>query len=136
MKCSTGWRTFVPTERITIGDASKHVGETVTIPGWLYNLRKSGKIVFPLLRDGTGIIQCVAVKSNISEELFETLKNLTQESSLIVTGKIRAEQRAAGGYEMDVEDAQVIQRVSETDPYPITPKDHGTDFLMDHRHLW
>ncbi len=122
--------------RITIADAGRHAGETVTIPGWLYNLRKSGKIVFPLLRDGTGIIQCVAVKSNISEELFETLKNLTQESSLIVTGKIRAEQRAAGGYEMDVEDAQVIQRVSESDPYPITPKDHGIDFLMDHRHLW
>jgi asparaginyl-tRNA synthetase len=122
--------------RITIADAGQHAGETVTIPGWLYNLRKSGKIVFPLLRDGTGIIQCVAVKGNVSEELFETLKNLTQESSLIVTGKIRAEQRAAGGYEMDVEDAQVIQRVSESDPYPITPKDHGTDFLMDHRHLW
>src|SRR6202165_5686480 len=122
--------------RITIAEAGQHAGETVTIPGWLYNLRKSGKIVFPLLRDGTGIIQCVAVKSNVSEELFETLKNLTQESSLIVTGKIRAEQRATGGYEMDVEDAQVIQRVSEDDPYPITPKDHGTDSLMDHRHLW
>ena len=122
--------------RITIAEAGQHAGETVTIPGWLYNLRKSGKIVFPLLRDGTGIIQCVAVKSNISEELFEALKNLTQESSLIVTGKIRAEQRAAGGYEMDVEDAQVIQRVPESDPYPITPKDHGIDFLMDHRHLW
>jgi asparaginyl-tRNA synthetase len=122
--------------RITIAEAGQHAGETVTIPGWLYNLRKSGKIVFPLLRDGTGIIQCVAVKSNVSEELFETLKNLTQESSLIVTGKIRAEQRASGGYEMDVEDAQVIQRVPESDPYPITPKDHGIDFLMDHRHLW
>ncbi len=113
-----------------------HAGETVEIAGWLYNLRKSGKIVFPLLRDGTGIMQCVAVKANLAEALFETLKNLTQESSLILRGKIRAEQRAPGGYEMDVEGAEVLQRVPESDPYPITPKEHGIDFLMDHRHLW
>ena len=81
-------------------------------------------------------MQCVAVKSNLPEELFETIKNLTQESSIIVTGKIRAEQRAAGGYEMDVERLEVLQRVPESDPYPITPKEHGIDFLMDHRHLW
>jgi asparaginyl-tRNA synthetase len=122
--------------RITIESAGRHDGETVEIAGWLYNLRKSGKIVFPLLRDGTGTMQCVAVKSNIDEQTFETLKGLTQESSLIVTGKIRAEPRAPGGYEMDVERAEVLQRVSEDEPYPITPKDHGTDFLMDHRHLW
>ena len=73
------------------------------IAGWLYNIRKSGKIVFPLLRDGTGIMQCVAVKANLDEALFETLKNLTQESALILRGKLRAEQRAPGGYEMDVE---------------------------------
>jgi asparaginyl-tRNA synthetase len=122
--------------RITIDKAGEHAGEVVEIAGWLYNIRKSGKIVFPLLRDGTGIIQCVAVKANLPEELFETLKNLTQESSLIVTGKLRAEPRASGGYELDVEAAQIVQRVPESDPYPITPKDHGTDFLMDHRHLW
>ena len=122
--------------RITIESAGQHAGETVEIAGWLYNLRKSGKIVFPLLRDGTGTMQCVAVKNNIDEHTFETLKGLTQESSLIVTGKVRAEPRAPGGYELDVETAQVLQRVSEEDPYPITPKDHGTDFLMDHRHLW
>ncbi len=122
--------------RIAIADAEKHTGETVQICGWLYNLRRSGKICFPLLRDGTGILQCVAVKSSLPEETFEALKNLTQESSVIVTGKLRAEQRAPGGFEMDVETAQVLQRVPETDPYPITPKDHGTDFLMDHRHLW
>ncbi len=122
--------------RIRIFDAAKHVGETVSIAGWLYNLRKSGKIVFPLLRDGSGTMQCVAVKSAIPEELFETLKGLTQESALIITGKIRAEERAAGGFEMDVEAADVIQRVPEDDPYPITPKEHGIDFLMDHRHLW
>jgi asparaginyl-tRNA synthetase len=122
--------------RITIDAAARHQGETVEIAGWLYNLRKSGKIVFPLLRDGTGIMQCVAVKANLDEKLFESLKDLTQESSVIITGKIRAEQRAAGGYEMDVECAEIVQRVPESDPYPITPKDHGIDFLMDHRHLW
>ena len=122
--------------RISINDAAAHAGETVEIAGWLYNLRRSGKIAFPILRDGTGLMQCVAVKSNLPEELFETIKNLTQESSLIVTGKVRAEQRAPGGYEMDVEAVQVLQRVPETDPYPITPKEHGVDFLMDHRHLW
>ena len=123
-------------ERITIGDASKHLGETVRIPGWLYNLRKSGKIVFPLLRDGTGLMQCVAVKSALPEAVFDTIKDLTQESSVVFTGKIRADQRAPGGYEMDVESVDVLQRIPESDPYPITPKDHGTDFLMDHRHLW
>src|SRR5581483_985679 len=102
----------------------------------LYNLRKSGKIVFPLLRDGTGTIQAVAVKSNLDDETFEALKNLTQESSVILRGKLRAEQRAPGGYEMDVEGAEIVQRIPETDPYPITPKEHGVDFLMDHRHLW
>jgi asparaginyl-tRNA synthetase len=122
--------------RIRIEDAARHVGETVSIPGWLYNLRRSGKIVFPLLRDGTGIMQCVGVKSALAEDLFETLKNLTQESSLIVTGRIRVEPRAPGGYELDIEGAQVLDRVPETEPYPITPKEHGTDFLMDHRHLW
>jgi asparaginyl-tRNA synthetase len=122
--------------RITIAEAARHVGETVEIPGWLYNLRRSGKIAFPILRDGTGVMQCVAVKSNLSEELFETIRNLTQESSIVLTGKIRAEQRAPGGYEMDVEDLRVVQRVSESDPYPITPKEHGVEFLMDHRHLW
>src|SRR6202163_9978 len=122
--------------RIRIEDAGRHIGEQVEIAGWLYNLRKSGKIVFPLLRDGTGILQSVAVKANLPETLFEELKNLTQESSLIVRGKLRAEQRAPGGVEMDIEDAEIVQRVPESDPYPITPKEHGTDFLMDHRHLW
>jgi asparaginyl-tRNA synthetase len=122
--------------RITIEEAARHAGETVAISGWLYNLRRSGKIAFPLLRDGTGIMQCVAVKSALPEEVFETVKNLTQESSIVVTGKVRAEPRAPGGYEMDLEAIEVVQRVPESDPYPITPKEHGIDFLMDHRHLW
>ena len=123
-------------KRISIYDAANNTGETVEIAGWLYNIRKSGKIVFPILRDGTGLMQCVAVKSALPEETFESLKHLTQESSLIVRGKIRAEARATGGYEMDVEEVDVLQKVSEEDPYPITPKDHGVEFLMDHRHLW
>src|SRR5216683_6396220 len=97
--------------RITIEQAGKHVGEAVEIPGWLYNLRKSGKIVFPLLRDGTGIMQCVAVKSALPEPVFETIRDLTQESSVLFSGKIRADARAPGGYEMDVEDVLVVQRV-------------------------
>jgi asparaginyl-tRNA synthetase len=121
---------------IRIRDAHAHVGERVTLQGWLYNLRKSGKIVFPVLRDGTGLMQCVAVKSNLPEPVFDALKNLTQESSLVITGTIRAEARAHGGFELDVEDAHIVQRVPEEHPYPITPKDHGVDFLMDHRHLW
>ncbi len=122
--------------RITIAEAGRHAGETVEIAGWLYNLRRGGKICFPQVRDGYGTIQCVAVKSNLREEIFEKLKDLTQESSLIVRGKIRAESRAPGGFELDVESADIVQRVPESDPYPITPKEHGIDFLMDHRHLW
>jgi asparaginyl-tRNA synthetase len=121
--------------RITIADAGKHTGEPVEIAGWLYNLRRSGKIIFPIIRDGYGIMQCVAVKAALAEALFESLKDLTQESSLKVRGKIRAEHRAPGGYEMDVEDAEIVQRVPEEHPYPITPKEHGTEFLFDHRHL-
>jgi len=126
----------VPAKIIRISDAHRHVGEHVEIQGWLYNLRKSGKIVFPILRDGSGMMQCVAVKSNLPENVFEALKGLTQESSFTVTGTIRAEARAMSGYELDVTGAAIIQRVSEEFPYPITPKEHGVDFLMDHRHLW
>src|SRR5690349_6828986 len=124
------------TEKITISDASRHVDGTVEIAGWLYNLMKSGKFAFQIIRAGTGLIHCVELKSALPEETFEQLKHLTQESSLIVRGKIRAEARAPGGYEMDVEGVDIVQKVSENDPYPITPKEHGVDFLMDHRHLW
>src|SRR4051812_8950081 len=121
---------------ISIHEASEHVGERVSIRGWLYNLRKSGKIVFPLIRDGSGLMQCVAVKSNLREETFNALKSLTQESSVVITGTVRAEPRATGGYELDVGGAGILQRVAEGHPYPITPKDHGGGFLLDHRHLW
>jgi asparaginyl-tRNA synthetase len=120
---------------ITIEQAGRHDGQEVTIQGWLYNLRESGKLLFPIFRDGTGIIQgVVSLKEN--PEAFAALKGLTQESSIIVTGKIRAEQRAPGGYEMGVTAVNVLQKVSEETPYPIQLKDHGVDFLLDHRHLW
>jgi asparaginyl-tRNA synthetase len=125
-----------PPRLIRIADAEAHAGERVTLQGWLYNLRKSGKIVFPVVRDGSGLMQCVAVKSSLPEPVFDALKNLTQESSLSITGTIRAEARAHGGFELDVDGAHIVQRVAEDHPYPITPKDHGVDFLMDHRHLW
>jgi asparaginyl-tRNA synthetase len=121
--------------RIAIENASRHDGQTVEIAGWLYNLRRSGKIIFPLLRDGTGIMQCVAVKNNISEKCFNDLRDLTQESALVVRGRIRAESRAPGGYELDVENAEIVHRIPEDQPYPITLKEHGVDFLFDHRHL-
>jgi asparaginyl-tRNA synthetase len=123
-------------KRITISQAARHLGEPVELAGWLYNLRSSGKICFPQIRDGSGLMQCVAVKAQLPEATFDALKQLTQESSVIVRGRIRAEQRAPGGFEMDVEDAEVVQRVAEETPYPISLKEHGPDFLLDHRHLW
>ncbi len=108
----------------------------MTIRGWLYNLRESGKLLFPQFRDGSGIIQGVVPKNAVPPEVFDAIKTLTQESSVIVEGKVRADKRAHGGYELDVANVQVIQRVPESTPYPITPKEHGTDFLMEHRHLW
>ena len=120
----------------TIAEIGKHEGQSVTVRGWLYNLRESGKLLFPQFRDGSGIIQGVVPKNAVTPEVFDAVKTLTQESSVIVEGKVRADKRAPGGYELDVLDVQVVQRVPESDPYPITPKEHGTDFLMEHRHLW
>ena len=120
----------------TIARIGEHDGHTVTLRGWLYNLRASGKLLFPIFRDGSGTIQGIVPKAAVSEEVFERIKGLTQESSVIVTGKVRADQRAPGGYELDVENVEVLQRVPEDTPYPISLKEHGTDFLMEHRHLW
>ncbi len=120
----------------TIAEIGKHEGQSVTIRGWLYNLRESGKLLFPIFRDGSGQIQGVVPKNAVSPETFDALKGLTQESSVIVEGKVRADKRAPGGFELDVSTVQVLQKVAEDDPYPITPKEHGVDFLMEHRHLW
>jgi asparaginyl-tRNA synthetase len=120
----------------TIAEIGKHEGQSVTLRGWLYNMRASGKLLFPQFRDGSGVIQGVVPKNAVTPEVFEAVKTLTQESSVIVEGKVRADARAPGGYELDVANVHVVQRVPESDPYPITPKEHGTEFLMEHRHLW
>ena len=119
-----------------ISELAGFEGQVVTLKGWLYNLRASGKLLFPIFRDGTGTIQGIVPKAAVSEELFETLKNLTLESSLEVMGKVRADARAPSGFELDVEGLKVIQRVPEETPFPISLKEHGVDFLMEHRHLW
>lgn len=117
----------------TIGEVKHHVGESVTIGCWLNKKRSSGKIQFLQLRDGSGYIQGVVVKSEVSEEVWEAASKLTQESSLYITGKVKEDTRSKGGFELDVTGVEIIQITEE---YPITPKEHGVDFLMDNRHLW
>jgi len=124
-----------PVPVITIERAGDHAGRAVTIRGWLYNLRESGKLLFPIFRDGTGVIQGV-VSQKEHPEAFGALKGLTQESSVIVAGKIQPEVRAPGGFELHISAVEVVQRVPESDPYPIQLKEHGVDFLLDRRHLW
>ncbi len=120
---------------VAIENAGQHVGAEVTIRGWLYNLRESGKLLFPIFRDGTGIMQGV-ISQKEHADAFEASKGLTQESSVIVTGTVRAEPRAPGGFELHVSGVEVVQRVPESAPYPIQLKEHGVDFLLDQRHLW
>jgi len=120
---------------ITIEQAGQHAGRVVTIRGWLYNLRESGKLLFPIFRDGTGIIQGV-VSQKESPQAFDSLKGLTLESSVILVGKVQPEPRAPGGSEIHIQSLEVVQRVSDANPYPIQLKEHGVDFLLDQRHLW
>src|SRR5438270_3982208 len=115
-------------ERVTVAQApvasiaeiGKHEGQSVTIRGWLYNLRESGKLLFPIFRDGSGVIQGVVPKNAVAPEVFDAVKGLTQESSVIVEGKVRADKRAPGGFELDVLNVQVLQRVAENEPFPIS----------------
>src|ERR1700735_3858285 len=120
----------------TIATLNQHEGKPVTLRGWLYNLRESGKLLFPIFRDGTGTVQGIVPKAAVPAEVFERVRGLTHESSVIVTGRVRADARAPGGYELDVDNVEVLQRVSEEEPFPITLKEHGVEFLMEHRHLW
>lgn len=120
-------------EQSMIRDVPKHEGKTVRIGCWLHNKRSSGKIQFLQLRDGSGFIQAVVVKNEVSENVWEDAKKLTQESSLYVTGVVREDSRSKFGYELTVTNVEIIQ---VTQDYPITPKEHGVDYLMDHRHLW
>jgi asparaginyl-tRNA synthetase len=116
-----------------INQLAQHEGQEVVLKGWLYNMRSSGKILFPQLRDGTGVVQCVVLKSAVDPELWEALKGMGQESAVVVKGTVRADSRAPGGFEIDVNGGEVLQQVHD---YPITPKEHGTEFLLDRRHLW
>ncbi len=118
---------------IYISDLSNHVGQEVTLHGWLYNKRSSKKVKFLILRDGTGYLQCVTFIGNVSEDVFNLADTITQESSFKVTGNVKEEPRVVGGYELDVTNLELI---SESVDYPITPKEHGIEFLMDQRHLW
>jgi len=118
---------------VYIEDIAGHVGTEVTLKGWLYNKRSSGKIHFLLVRDGTGIIQAVAFIKDVSPEVFQRCDEVTQESSLIVTGVVREDPRAPGGYELSIRDLVIVQLAQD---YPIAKKEHGVGFLMEHRHLW
>jgi asparaginyl-tRNA synthetase len=123
--------------QLAIEDIAGHVGQDVTIKGWLYAKTGKGKLQFLQVRDGTGILQCVVFRKEVSPEVFEAARDVTQESSLIITGVVRADERAPGvpgGYELGISDLQVVQLVTEE--YPIAPKEHGIDFLMQNRHLW
>ena len=116
-----------------IKDLPNCIGDKVTINGWLYNKRTAGKLQFPIIRDGSGYLQCVVVKKEVSEETWRAVEEVTQESTVRITGTVRAEARAPGGVELGVERFEVV---APTQEYPITPKEHGTAFLMDIRHLW
>jgi asparaginyl-tRNA synthetase len=118
---------------VYIEDIGRYDRQTVTLKGWLYNKRSSGKLHFLQVRDGTGVLQCVVFKNDVTPEQFALADHLTQESSLLVTGTVRADQRAPTGYELSVKDLQLVQLA---EPYPITPKEHGVAFLLDNRHLW
>ena len=118
--------------KVCISDLKNNTGSNVTLSGWLYNSRSSGKLAFLIIRDGTGLCQCIVEKGKLPDELFNQLEHLGQESSLTITGTVRAEPRSAGGYELAVTDAKII---CPTTDYPITPKSHGVDFLLKNRHL-
>ena len=121
---------------VSIENISRFAGQEVTVQGWLYNLRQSGKLLFPIFRDGTGLLQGIVAKKAVAPEVFALTRELTQESSVIVRGTVRADSRAVGGYEMDVTQLELVQGVPVEEPFPITPKEHGVEFLMHHRHLW
>jgi asparaginyl-tRNA synthetase len=118
---------------VYIEDIGRHEGEDVTLKGWLHNRRSSGKIHFLIVRDGSGFIQAVMSKAAVGDETFKLADHLSQESAVIVHGRVRADARAPGGYEIDASGLEVVSRAQD---YPITPKEHGVDYLMDRRHLW
>ena len=118
---------------IYIKDLAEHVGKEVTLKGWIYNKRESGKVKFLILRDGSGYLQCIVFKGNVTPEVFEIAEQLHQEAAFEVTGMVKIEPRAVGGFELDATDVKLI---GASEDYPITPKEHGVEFLIDNRHLW
>ena len=120
----------------TVARAAEFEGREVTLRGWLYNQREAGKLRFPIFRDGTGVMQAVVSKSEVTPELWGQVASLTQESSVIAGGTVRREARAPGGFELVLRALEVVQQVPRDDPYPISLKEHGVDFLLSHRHLW
>jgi len=122
--------------QVTIEQIGKFAGENVQLEAWIHNIRRSGKLLFPMLRDGTGFLQAVVVKGSVSEEIFTICRSLTQETSVRLSGHVRAEERAPGGHEIEIEHLELVQEVPPDDPFPISPKEHGAEFLLDHRHLW
>ena len=120
-------------DKVYISDVSNHIGQEVRVYGWLYNKRSSGKLWFLLIRDGSGVIQAVAFKGDVGDEIFQRCEEVTQESSVLATGSISEDKRAAGGFELQIKDFEILHLAHD---YPISPKEHGTTFLMDRRHLW
>lgn len=124
-------------ENIRVADIARHDGQEVTVQGWVYNRTHKGKLVFLLVRDGSGFVQCVAFKGDLDEAVFDELAHLPQESSLVITGPVRADGRAPGvpgGYEIGVKQVEIVQAAG--DDYPMSLKEHGVDFLLDNRHFW
>ena len=120
-------------KKIWVSELKDKVGQTIDLFGWVYNTRSSGKVKFLLLRDGTGLCQCVYFRGECDDKAFDVFEHATQESLVKVTGVVKAEPRSPGGYEMSARSLEVLSPAKD---YPITPKEHGTDFLMSHRHLW
>ncbi|HNS62505.1 MAG TPA: OB-fold nucleic acid binding domain-containing protein, partial [Anaerolineales bacterium] len=124
-------------EHISVSQISKYIGQEVTIKGWVYNRTDKGKLCFLLVRDGSGFVQCVAFKGDLEPEVFDKVMRLPQESSVIITGVVREDKRAPGipgGYELGVKQIEIVQEAAPE--YPMSLKDHGPDFALDHRHLW
>jgi asparaginyl-tRNA synthetase len=128
--------TTSPIHTTSVEKLGAHADQTVAIRGWLHTKRSSGKVQFLIVRDGTGLVQAVVARSAVAPEVFDAADRLTHESSLVVTGRVRQDSRAPGGYELDVSQIEIVNLVPKDDPFPITPKEHGVEFLFDHRHLW
>ena len=121
-------------DTVNIQNIEKYEGKIITIKGWVYSVRSIGKVWFLIIRDGTGLLQGVVVKNEVDSKIFELEQKINQEDSVIISGLVRKEDRSVGGFEISIDDISIVNSVIEE--YPISPKEHGTDFLMTNRHLW